>query len=310
MIYDLIIIGAGPAGISAAIYASRQNLKSLVISADIGGQIAKSTKIDNYPGMPGINGKDLIGKMKDQAENHGAKFNWKMIKDIEKQEDGNFKLTATDRTEFLSKTVIIAFGKAPRKLAVPGEDRLIGKGVGYCAICDMPFFKDKVVSIIGGGNSALHAVLSAKKITNEIHLIHRRDQFRAEKSLIEKVREIKNGNLLTIHTNSQVKKIVGDKKVEAIIITENNKDKKIKTDGIFIEIGFVVKNKLIKDLVSCDKNGEIKTNHKCQTKTPGLFIAGDITAEAHDQAIIAAGQGASAAISTFEYLKGDQGEKI
>jgi thioredoxin reductase (NADPH) len=312
MTYDLIIIGAGPAGLSAAIYAGRQSLNTLVISADIGGQVAKTNKIDNYPGLPNISGKELVDKMKKQAETHGVKFDWKMIKNVNKQKNNFFSIEATDGTKFKTKSVIIAFGKAPRKLNVPGEDRLINKGVGYCAICDMPFFKDKIVTIVGGGNSAINAVLAAQKVAHKIHLVHRRDKFRAEDILIKKIKELKEQGKLNIHINAEVVKINGDKLVESIELKNNQTGKvqTIKTDGIFVEIGFVVKNKLVEDLVNFDQGGEIKTNLKSETKTPGLFIAGDISAEAHDQAIIAAGQGASAAITAANYLKGQQGKKV
>lgn len=311
MIYDIIIIGAGPAGLAAGIYAGRQGLKTLIVSADMGGQISKSLKIDNYPGLPGVSGKKLSEIMKKQAETHGVKFEWKLISKLNKAND-IFKLTSSDNNTYQAKSVIIAFGKSPRKLDIPGEDKLVGKGVGYCFICDLPFFTNKTVSIVGGGNSALQSVLAAKKIAKKIYLIHRSDKFKAEKNLIEQVKELKKNKQLELVTNSEIKKIIGDKFVESIIVYDKNRSKKreIKTDGVFIEIGFVVKNKLIEKFADLDQRGEIKTNLKCETKTPGLFIAGDISSQSHDQAIIAAGQGASAAITAASYLRGQKGSKI
>ncbi len=307
MIYDVIIVGAGPAGMSAGIYAGRQGLKTLIISADLGGQITKSPRMDNYPGLPKISGKEFAKILKNQAEDQGVKFEWKMIKKLEKS-NSHFKLSSTDGKTFKSMAVIIAFGKTPRKLSIPGEDKLIGKGVSYCAICDMPFFNNKTVAIVGGGNSAFQAVLAAEKIAKKIYLIHRSDQFRAEKVLISKIKELSKSEKLEILTNTEIKKIVGDKFVQSIEIHDKAEDtsKNIKADGVFIEIGSSVKNKLINRYTDLDQNGEIKTNLKSETKTPGLFIAGDISSESHDQAIIAAGQGASAAITAFKYIKNQE----
>lgn len=304
MIYDVIIVGAGPAGMSAGIYAGRQELKTLIISADLGGQITKSPRMDNYPGLPKISGKELADILKKQTQDQGVKFEWKIISKLEQTND-HFVLSSTDKKEFKAKAVIIAFGKTPRKLNIPGEDQLVGKGVGYCAICDMPFFNNKTVAVVGGGNSAFQAVLAAEKIAKKIYLIHRSDQFKAEKVLIDKIESLAKSKKLKILTNTEVKKIIGDKFVESIeVYNKTNQSKQeIITDGVFVEIGSSIKNKLIEKYTDLDQNGEIITNLKCETKTPGLFVAGDISSESHDQAIIAAGQGASAAITAFKYLK-------
>lgn len=310
MKYDLIIIGAGPAGLSAALYGCRQGLKVAVIAADIGGQVTKALKIENYPGLPNVSGQDLINIIKRQVDRYQAKFIWKMVTEVKKSKN-RFIVKTTDDQIFYGKSVIAAFGKTPKKLNVPGENQLIGKGVGYCAICDMPFFRNKTIAVVGGGNSALHSVLAAKDLAKMIYLIHRRDKFRAEETLIEKIKDLKKTGKLKIITNSIVAEIIGREKVTGLKISQDNRGlRELKVDGIFIEIGFTVDNQLIKKLVDFDKNGEIRTNLRSETKTAGLFIAGDISAEAHDQAIVAAGQGASAAISAYQYLKGDQGEKL
>jgi thioredoxin reductase (NADPH) len=311
MKYDLVIIGAGPAGLTAAIYAGRQNLKTALISADLGGQITKSSRVDNYPGLPKVSGQELISKMKEQVDDQDVDFHWKMIDSINKKDD-RFQIKASDGKIFEAISVIIAYGKSPRKLNVPGEDKLVGKGVGYCAICDMPFFNNKKVAVVGGGNSAIHAVMAAEKVAGKIYLIHRREEFRAEKEALSKVKEISKTDKLEIITPAKITRIKGDKLVNAIEIknTKTNKSKSINLDGVFVEIGFEVKNKLVRDLVDIDDRGEVVTNLKSESRTPGLFVAGDISAQAHDQAIIAAGQGAVAAISANQYIKGSGGEKL
>jgi len=309
--YELLIIGAGPGGLAAGLYAGRSNLKTAIVAAELGGQIIKAHLVENYPGLPDVSGEKLVKTIKKQAEKFKVEFIWSMIEKVEKK--GNkFILSTTDKKQYQSKALILSFGKTPQQLGVQGEDGLIGKGVGYCATCDMPFFKDKTVAVVGGGNSAIHAVLSAETIVKKTYLIHRRDQFRAEKALLDKIHQLKEQGKVEVLTFSEVKEIIGKDKVEKIIV-ENNKTKKtkeVKLDGVFIEIGFQVKTSLVKDLVELDERNEIVTNIKSETKTPGLFVAGDISADAHDQAVIAAGQGANAAISAYQYLKGAQGEPI
>jgi len=300
--YELLIIGAGPGGLTAGLYAGRSNLKTAIIAAELGGQIVKAHLVENYPGLPDISGEKLVSIIKKQAEKFKVEFIWSTIKKVEKK-GKKFILSTTDDKQYQAKALILSFGKTPQQLDIPGEAGLIGRGVGYCATCDMPFFK---------GNSAIHAVLSAASIAKKIYLIHRRDQFRAEKALLDKIHKLKEQGKVEVLTFSEVKKIIGKDKVEKIKV-ENNQTKKIrklKLDGVFIEIGFQAKTSLVKDLVELNDHNEIITNIKSETKTPGLYVAGDISANAHDQAVIAAGQGANAAINAYQYLKGAQGESI
>ncbi len=309
--HELAIIGAGPAGLTAALYAGRQNLDTVLVSKELGGQITQANSVENFPGLPGISGAKLTKTIKKQVDDYDVKYLEKTVKEITKKKDGFILEIDSHKKNIKSKALIISFGKQPRRLNVPGEKKFVGKGVSYCATCDMPLFHNKKVAIIGGGNSALHAVLAAEKVAEKIYLIHRREKFRAENSLIKQIKPLSETGKLEVLTSSDLKKIEGDKFVNLITVENNKtKDKKeLAVDGVFLEIGFVINNDLVKNLVEFEE-GEIKVDNKAATKTPGLFVAGDISAAAHDQAIIAAGLGATSAISAYQYLKGEEGKKI
>jgi thioredoxin-disulfide reductase len=311
MIYELAVIGAGPGGLTAALYGARQGLKTVVIATREGGQLLKTPLMENYPGFDKISGEELVKKIEKQVKKYPVNFIWQEAKEIKKSKE-TFQIKIADSQTIKSKTVILAFGKKPRKLNIPGEKRLTGRGVSYCAICDMPFFTGKRVAIIGGGNSAIHAVLTAERIAQKIYLIHRRDKFRAEKALLKNLDRIKKKGKLKIVTFSEVIELLGKEKLEKIRLINNQtkKERVIPVAGVFFEIGSLINTKLVKNLVDFNQQEELKTNLKGETKTPGLFVAGDLNAETSDQAIIAAGQGANAALGAYQYLKGTEGEKL
>jgi len=296
--YDVIIVGGGAAGLSAAIYSARREMKTLVITREIGGQALLTSDIQNYPGVKKVAGPDLMEKFKSQAEKFGAKFQFEEIKKIVKKGEKKIAVVG-NKNQYLTKSVIIASGKEPRKLGVPGEAEFEGKGVSYCATCDAPLFRGKVITIVGGGNSALEAALISSKIAKSVYLIHRRDKFRGEHILIEQVKNAKN---IKIFYNTKVSKISGKNFVEKITL-KNNQKREIKTDGLIIEIGFVVNPAPIKELVELDKENQIKIDNKCRTSVPGVFAAGDTTNTPYKQIVISAGEGAKAALSAFEYIQ-------
>lgn len=299
--YDVIIIGGGPAGLSAAIYASRRGMKTLVISKDIGGQITRTNEIENYPGFEHITGAELGMKLFNQAKKFGAEIIFDEVKKINVLKN-KFSLKTTDK-DIEALSVILAFGKKPRELGVPGEEKLKGKGVSYCATCDAPFFKDKTICVIGGGNSALEATLVSQPIAKKVYLIHRGEQFRGEEYLIDKIN--KASNVETI-MNNEVKEIIGETKVEKIILKDN---KEIACDGIIIEAGYIIDRSLVIDLVKLDKNNQLEINQYQETSIPGIFAAGDLTITPYKQIVIAAAEGAKAALSAFDYIQKLSGKK-
>lgn len=299
--YDVIIIGGGPAGLSAAIYTSRRALNTLVISRDIGGQIAKTLNIENYPGIESISGAELANRQKSQAERFGAKIIFEETTKIDKSED-KF-LVQTLRNKYEAKAIILASGKKPRELEVPGENKFKGRGVSYCATCDVLFFKNKILAIAGGGNSALDAALLASKYCQKVYLIHRRDSFSGEQVLIDSVNSTKN---IEIMFNSQIKEIKGDKTVKSIILADN---KEVSLDGIIVEIGFIVDHFLVEGLIDLDDKKQVIINNIQETSVPGIFAAGDLTQTPYKQAIISAGEGAKAGLSCYDYLQKKQGKK-
>lgn len=297
-IYELIIIGAGPAGITAGIYAARKKIDFIIITKDIGGQASLSWEIENYIGYQFITGPELVEKF----IKHIKEFNVE-IKENEPvkkilREDKIFKIIS-DKNEYLSKTIIISTGRKPKKLGVKGEDEFKNKGLTYCATCDAPLFRDKEVAVIGGGNAGLDAVIQLSRIARKIYLIEIKNELTGDKFVIEKIKNIKN---VEIMTGTKIKEIKGDKFVEGIRIEKEGKETEIKVKGIFVEIGSIPNSEII-NFVEKNEYGEIIVDCKNKTSFPGVFSAGDVTNVFAKQIIVACGEGAKASISSFEYLK-------
>ena len=306
--YDLIIIGSGPAGMTAGIYAARREMKTLIIGKEVGGQMVWANEIENYPGFEKINAFELIERFRQQTLSFGVEMKNDEVKQIERMADGNF-LLQTNKESFQAKTVIIAMGLSPRRLAVKGEVEFNGRGVSYCANCDGPFFKNKKVAVVGAGNSALDAAEVLSKIASQVYLIHRNDRFRAFDSLITEVKSREN---IEIILDTNIESIEGSDKVEKIIISNaNTKEKReIELDGVFIEIGRIASTDLVKDLVERNEKSQIIVNSKTETKTPGLFAAGDVTDCEFKQISIASGQATIAALSAYQYLQLKSGKEF
>jgi thioredoxin reductase (NADPH) len=298
-IYDVIIVGAGPAGLTAAIYAGRRTMKTLIISKDIGGQIAKAPSVENYPGFDSIAGIELTQKMQEQAQNNNAEIIFEEINSVDKK--GKNFVIKTSNGNYEGKSLILAYGKTPRNLDVKGEEKYSGKGVSYCATCDMPIFKNKNVAIVGGGNSALDAALYGAKIAKQVYIIHRRDEFRGDETTVEKAKKTKN---ITFVLNSVVKELKGETFLKSAIIEDvtSKQTKEIPLDGIFVEVGYEVKTQIVEHLVKLDQYKQIIINNNCETSHPGIFAAGDITNTPVKQAVVSAGEGAKAALASYNYL--------
>lgn len=296
-IYDLVIIGAGPAGITAAVYAARKKMDSLVVTKDIGGQASLSGDIQNYTGYQFITGPELAIKF----EEHMRKFNFDIKENEEVKEliseKGAF-LVKTDKDNYQAKTVIVASGKRSRELGVTGEREFRNKGLTYCATCDGPLFAERDVAVIGGGNSALDAVLQLTKIANKIYVINITDNLTGDGIMQEKIRA---DNKVSIFNNSRVKEILGDSFVQTIKIEEDKEEKVLDVQGIFVEIGLIPNSDFAPSLEKNERK-EIIVNQQNETNIPGIFAAGDVTNVPEKQIIIAAGEGAKAVLSTFRYL--------
>ena len=295
--YDIIIIGAGPAGLSAGIYASRLGAKTLILEKlNPGGQITLSSEIENYPGVCEVkSGLELMMCWPEQAKKFGAEIKSEEVKKL-KMENGEWRVE-TSNNEYTAKAIIIATGATPKKAGFEGEIEYTGKGVSYCAVCDGFFYKDKIVAVIGGGDTALEEALYLSKIAKKVYLIHRRDKFRAAPITQKKVLNTPN---IEIIYNENVKKVYGNEFVEGIILSSN---KEIKVDGVFVFVGMKVNNELVKDLAKLNEWGEVKVNLNMQTSLKGLYAAGDIRENAVKQVVAAAGDGAVAAINALKYIE-------
>ncbi|MEA3272656.1 MAG: thioredoxin-disulfide reductase [Patescibacteria group bacterium] len=305
--YDIIVIGAGPAGLAAALYTSRRMLKTLVIAKNVGGQAAQAKRVENYPGIKAISGMDISMEMKEQAEGFGSEFKLEEALGVEKKAKKFVVKTSIGKYE--AKSVILAFGLTPRDLSVPGEKEFVGKGVSYCATCDAPFFKDKTVAVVGGGNSAIDGALVLSKIAKKVYIVHRRASFRAEAELVCQIEDAKN---IEPVLNSVVKEIRGKDVVQEVVIenVETRHASSKKTDGIFIEVGLMPKTGWVKDTVKLDGKNQIITNKNCETSTPGIFAAGDVSDVLFKQIGIAAGEGAIAALMAHRYILKLEGKDI
>jgi len=299
--FDIIIIGAGPAGLAAAIYASRRLMKTLIIAKNIGGQVIWASDIKNYPGFDFVSGVDLINKTSQQVKNLGVKIKLDEVKKISQSTDGNFLIEA-GKSNYLTRTIIIAMGLAPKQLNLDKENELTGRGISYCANCDGPLFKGKTVAVAGGGNAALDAAEVMSKIADKVYLIYRQPQFKAFESLVMAVKDKKN---LEILLNSEISQIIGEKKLERIIVV-NKLDQAVKEliiDGLFIEIGHEPKTDIVAGLVERDSLGQVIVDLSGKTSHDGIFAAGDVTQIEFKQIVIGCGQGAVAALSAYKYLQ-------
>jgi alkyl hydroperoxide reductase subunit F len=295
--HDLIIIGAGPAGITASVYAARKRMELLVITRDIGGQAAWSGDVENYTGYQFISGPELTVKF---AE-HLRKYNIALRENenaVEIKRIGNTISVKTDKGSYQAKAVIIASGKRTRELGVPGEKEFKNKGLTYCATCDGPLFSGKEVAVIGGGNSALDAALQLIKIAKHVYLVSITTQLGADPVMRE---QLEKSDKVTIFNQAQVTTVLGDKFVSAIKIKRQGKEENLSVQGVFVEIGLIPNSECAPEV---EKNslGEIKVNCHNETSVAGIFAAGDVTDVPEKQIIIAAGEGAKATLSAFRYL--------
>ena len=300
-IYDLAILGAGPAGICAAIYATRAKLNTIWLDKKFvqGGQIVDTYEVDNYPGLPGITGLDLGEAMAGHAEKLGMKPQRELVRSIEAEQ--GIKVIRTKKNEYRARAVIIACGATHRHLGIPGEEELSGMGVSYCATCDAAFFQDRTVVVVGGGNVAVEDAILLSRTCKKVYLVHRRDELRAEKILQESLFACKNVELIW---DSIPLSIEGTDKVEALKI-QNKKTQEesfIETDGVFIAVGIVPGTEKFKDLVKLDEAGYIVAGEDGITSEPGIFAAGDIRTKNLRQVVTAVADGANAVASAQRYL--------
>ena len=299
--YELMVIGGGPAGLAASVYAARKRLKALLISVDIGGQVNKTLGIENYLGYQFIEGPELIDKFQTQVNQFpiDQKIGYKVSR-LEKFDDG-FEAISEAGDRYQTKAVIFAAGKSPRKLNVPGEAELAGRGVTYCAICDGPVFAGQRVVIVGGGNSALEAALDMVKIAEHVDLVSL-TPLTGDAILIDKLTDAKN---LAIFTEYQTEKIEGQDFVNGMLIGDlkSGEGKRLEVTGVFIEIGLVPNSAAVSGLIELNKRGEVPVSCSCETTVPGLYAAGDVTDIPEKQIVIAAGEGAKAALQAHHYLQ-------
>lgn len=299
--YEVIIIGGGPAAMSAAIYVARKNLDVALIAKSFGGQITYTATVENYLGFPSVGGQDMTTLFRNHMENYpiaeALGTNAAQIKEKNK----GFVVATEDNRQFKAKSIIYCAGKEYRRLGVPGEDRFIGKGVGFCATCDAPLYLEKRVAVVGGGNSAFTAVRDLLNFASEIHLIHRKKEFRADDAL---VKEVLKSEKIKVHTPMVVRSFLGkDKLIGVRLESIDGKEKKdLNVDGVFLEIGLTPNTAPLKGLIELNQWGEVPVNRDQSTSVPGFFAAGDVTDVEEKQISIAIGDGAKAALTAHKYL--------
>ncbi len=303
MIYDLIIIGSGPAGLAAAIYARRARLSFVVMEREYmsGGQVLNTYEVDNYPGLPGIGGFELGVKLREHAEQLGAQFINIEVKHIGLEEEGRVKVVYTDGEEYRARTVILAMGAKHRELGVPGEKELAGMGVSYCATCDGAFFKGRTVAVVGGGDVAVEDALFLARVCGKVYLIHRRDSLRAARAPQDKLRSCENVEFLW---NTEVTEILGEEHTERLRLKNkvDGAERMLDIDGVFIAVGTIPENGIITKILQLDTNGYISAGEDGKTEIPGIFAAGDIRKKQLRQIVTAVSDGANAVSSVCEYL--------
>lgn len=298
--YDIIIIGAGPAGMTAAIYAKQARKNVLILEKEVyGGQILKADKVKNYPGFEEISGFDFSTKLYNQVKNLDAEIKFEEVLEI--KNDNNNKVVITNKNSYNTKSIIIAAGAKNRKLGLNNEDKLIGKGISYCSTCDGMFFKDKIVAITGGGNNAIDDALYLSEIVKKLYVIYRQKEFKIESTNLDKLKEKNNVEFIL---NSNITNIIGENKLESINVKNNdtNKEINIEVDGLFIAIGHIPVSSMCKNLVDTNDKGYIISNENCTTNIDGIFVAGDIREKEIRQLTTACSDGTIAALNACKYI--------
>ncbi|WP_347152583.1 thioredoxin-disulfide reductase [Peptostreptococcus anaerobius] len=299
-VQDIVIIGGGPGGMTAGVYGGRAELKTLILEKNFhGGQMVSTAEIENYPALPDTNGVELSNLMLEHAKKFGAKIDYKGVEKIDIEEDGIKKLTLTGGDEIYTKAVILSMGSTPRKLGLDKEDKFTGRGLGYCAICDGGFYRNKVVAVNGGGDTAVEDALYLSRIASKVYLIHRRDELRANKTLQTRIKE----SNVEIVWNSTIKEILGDDKLTGVITVDktDGSERQIDLDGLFVAIGGIPQSSLVEGMVELDK-GYVVANENCETSQPGIYAVGDIRVKSLRQVITAAADGAIAVHAAEKYI--------
>ncbi|WP_369901884.1 thioredoxin-disulfide reductase [Bacillus manliponensis] len=301
-IYDVIIIGAGPAGMTAAVYTSRSNLSTLMLERGIpGGQMANTEEVENYPGYDHILGPDLSNKMFDHAKKFGAEYAYGDVKEII---DGKeYKTVIAGKKEYKARAIIIASGAEYKKIGVPGEKELGGRGVSYCAVCDGAFFKDKELVVIGGGDSAVEEGVYLTRFATKVTVVHRRDELRAQKILQDRAFQNEKVDFIWNHTVKEINESNGKVGSVTLVDVNSGEETEFKTDGVFIYIGMLPLSKPFTELGITNENGYIETNERMETRVPGIFAAGDIREKMLRQIVTATGDGSIAAQSAQHYVE-------
>jgi len=297
--YDIVIVGAGPAGLTAAIYGRRASKKVLVLEAkSYGGQIINTLDIENYPVEAHISGFDFATKLYNQAKDLGAEIIFEKV--IEINDNDKEKEVITTKNKYVAKTIILATGSENRKLGLENENDLVGKGVSYCATCDGAFYKNKTVAVVGGGNTALEDALYLTDIAKKVYLIHRRDEFRGEDSTVNLLKTKENIEFIY---NSNVTKLNANERLESIEVTnKDNSTKKIAVDGLFVAVGRIPENENFAKIINLDNSGYIIAGEDCNTNVPGIFVAGDNRTKEVRQLVTATSDGAIAAVAAIKYI--------
>lgn len=302
-LYDILIIGGGPAAMSAAIYAARKLLTTVIITKDIGGQVATTNSVENYIGFQSISGQELVRVFEEHMRSFQELFigTGEKVVSINQSSNGNFECVLESGTLIQGKTVIIATGKRYRPLNVPGEKEFAGRGVAYCATCDAPFYKDKKVVVVGGGNSAFEAAIDLLPVAEQITMVNLVKGWQADEILQQKI--ITNPKMRLLD-QSEITEILGKENIHSVKIKNRNTQDIIEqlADGVFVEIGLIPNSESAKELVELNEYGEIKIDCYCRTNIPGVFAAGDVTTVPEKQIIVSAGEGAKAALSAYSYL--------
>jgi thioredoxin reductase (NADPH) len=298
--YDVVVVGGGAAGLTAGMFAARRGYKTLIISQDVGGQAATTPDIENYPGIDFIDGLDLMKKFKAQGEKYGAEFRFDTVTALVPQDDGSYVVRAAT-TEAHTQIVILAFGLSHRHLNVPGEDKLNGKGLLYCSICEPHYYKERKVVVIGGGSSAVQVAITLSHLANEVTLVSVTEHLTAEAVTVKRMTERAN---IQVVADAETKEILGDDHVTGVRILhkESQQTEDLSAEVVFVEIGYMAKAGWVKDILETDPRGQIKIGPNCETSKPGVFAAGDVTTISFKQVVISAGEGAKAALEADQYL--------